>query len=87
MNALTYSTPPRSRVAAARRCPFCRTPLDGGPVRYRCEPCGKALMAADLDTEYHPATGPTADRSAESLGANALDPNPARTFPDGRHAA
>ncbi|WP_433138985.1 hypothetical protein ACQPZ8_38070 [Actinomadura nitritigenes] len=47
-----------------KRCPSCRTPLDGGPVRFRCEPCGRSVMAADLDTEYQP----TAD----------VVPNPAR---------
>ncbi|WP_433474177.1 hypothetical protein ACQPZP_36260 [Spirillospora sp. CA-142024] len=44
---------PALRVSAARLCPTCRTGLDGGPVRYRCEPCGKSVMAADLDNEFH----------------------------------
>ncbi|CNE52387.1 Uncharacterised protein [Mycobacterium tuberculosis] len=61
-----------------KRCPTCRTPLDCGPVRFRCEACGRSVMAADLDTDYHPA---------ESLGADALDSNPARTVPDGRRTA
>lgn len=33
------------------RCPECGGALDGGPVLYRCEPCGKSLYAADLDRE------------------------------------
>jgi hypothetical protein len=41
------------RVGAAKRCPSCAAPLDGGPVRFRCEPCGRSVMAADLDTEFH----------------------------------
>ncbi|WP_338741946.1 hypothetical protein [Actinomadura luteofluorescens] len=71
----TSSTPLPAVLPAPRRllgagalkcCPTCRTPLDGGPVRFRCEPCGRSVMAADLDTEYH--HGPV--------------PNPARTGND-----
>jgi hypothetical protein len=36
------------------RCPACGTPLDGGPVLYRCQPCGAAVWAADLDRDFHP---------------------------------
>jgi DNA-directed RNA polymerase subunit RPC12/RpoP len=35
------------------RCPGCGTPLDGGPVLYRCQACRRAVPAADVDTEYH----------------------------------
>jgi hypothetical protein len=35
------------------RCPGCRTPLDGGPVLYRCHTCRHAVAAADVDTAYH----------------------------------
>jgi hypothetical protein len=37
-------------------CPSCRTALDGGPVRYRCEPCGQGMAAADAIPEPAPAT-------------------------------
>ncbi|MEV4258735.1 hypothetical protein AB0J52_36720 [Spirillospora sp. NPDC049652] len=50
------------RTGPAKLCPACRTPLDGGPVRFRCDPCGKAVHAADLDNEYHPPI--TAGRAA-----------------------
>lgn len=44
---------------AAKACPTCHTPLDGGPVRFRCPSCRKAVMAADLDHEAHaPLTVP-----------------------------
>jgi hypothetical protein len=36
-------------------CPSCRTALDGGPVRYRCEPCGQGVAAADAIPEHAPA--------------------------------
>jgi DNA-directed RNA polymerase subunit RPC12/RpoP len=36
------------------RCPRCATALDGGPVAYYCARCGRGVMAADLDTDYHP---------------------------------
>ncbi|KAB2380652.1 hypothetical protein [Actinomadura montaniterrae] len=60
----------RPRIGAGKRCPSCTAPLDGGPVRFRCEPCGRSVMAADLDTEYHPhpVPGPV--------------PNPARAADD-----
>ncbi|MEO3875502.1 hypothetical protein ABGB18_42545 [Nonomuraea sp. B12E4] len=35
-----------------RRCPHCSTPLDEGPVVYRCGHCRRTVWAADLDTEY-----------------------------------
>lgn len=41
------------RVGSVKLCSSCHTVLDGGPVRYRCEPCGKSVMAADLDNEFH----------------------------------
>ena len=34
-------------------------PLDGGPVLFRCAGCARAVHAADLDVEYHPAGPPT----------------------------
>jgi hypothetical protein len=55
-----------------KRCPSCRTPLDGGPIRFRCEPCGRSVMAADLDTEYHPIAGAV------------LNPTRATDIPEGR---
>ncbi|KAB2371127.1 hypothetical protein [Actinomadura montaniterrae] len=58
----------RPRTGPGKRCPSCTAPLDGGPVRFRCEPCGRSVMAADLDTEYHPAPGAA--------------PNPARAADD-----
>ena len=35
------------------QCPGCGTPLDGGPVLYRCQACHRAVLAADVDIEYH----------------------------------
>lgn len=66
------------RAGAVKRCPSCAAPLDGGPVQFRCDPCGRSVMAADLDHEYRPAT----HRPAESLGAD-----PVRIAPDRRHPA
>ncbi|MBO2456574.1 hypothetical protein [Actinomadura violacea] len=51
-----------------KRCPTCRTPLDGGPIRFRCEPCGRSVMAADLDTEYHPTAAPNPARTDDHEG-------------------
>lgn len=75
-----YAVAPRRTLHAGpvKRCPACRTPLDGGPIRFRCDACGRSVMAADLDTEYHPADAPTGDRPG-------VDSNPVRTAPDGRH--
>ncbi|SPT59249.1 hypothetical protein [Actinomadura madurae] len=70
------------RASAIKRCPSCAAPLDGGPVLFRCDPCGRSVTAADLDIEYRPANR----RPVESLGADALDSNPARIVLDGRHA-
>lgn len=71
-----HGAAPRRMLHAGpvKRCPSCRTPLDGGPVRFRCEACGRSVMAADLDTEYHPA----ADWAVGS-------PDPVRVAPYGRH--
>lgn len=82
-----YAAAPRRPLHAGpvKRCPSCRTPLDGGPVRFRCDPCGTPVMAADLDTEYHPADAST-DRPTGAR-AGALDSGPVRTAPDGRHTA
>lgn len=41
-------------TAPVPRCPSCAAVLDGGPVAYHCTPCGRGVMAADLDTDYHP---------------------------------
>ena len=45
--------PPLLRSGPLARCPGCGTPLDGGPVLYRCQTCHHAVPAADVDTEYH----------------------------------
>ncbi|MDP4501096.1 hypothetical protein [Nonomuraea turcica] len=37
-------------------CPRCSTPLNEGPVLYRCGNCRRAVPAADLDTEFHAHT-------------------------------
>ncbi|TDC72517.1 hypothetical protein, partial [Actinomadura sp. 7K507] len=59
MTSTTHAYPaaPRRPLHAGpvKRCPSCRTPLDGGPVHFRCDPCGRSVMAADLDHEYRPA--------------------------------
>ncbi|MGI5322055.1 hypothetical protein [Actinomadura nitritigenes] len=54
-------------ASPVKRCPSCRNRLDGGPVRFRCDPCGRAVMAADLDTEYHPGPVPNPARTANDL--------------------
>ncbi|MFG2002095.1 hypothetical protein ACGFNU_23380 [Spirillospora sp. NPDC048911] len=67
------------RAGPVKHCPSCHTPLDGGPVRFRCYPCGTPVMAADLDTEYRPhrATGHADDGT--HTGAN-----PSHNAPEGR---
>ncbi len=50
-----------SRTGPLPRCPRCAAVLDGGPVAYRCTPCGRGVMAADIDTDYHPPLPPRAD--------------------------
>ncbi|KAB2390496.1 hypothetical protein [Actinomadura montaniterrae] len=55
----------RPRIGAGKRCPSCGARLDGGPVRFRCEPCGRSVMAADLETEYHPGPLPNPARAAD----------------------
>ncbi|SFP66736.1 hypothetical protein SAMN04489713_11666 [Actinomadura madurae] len=83
--APVYAAPRRTLHAGpVKRCPSCRTPLDGGPVRFRCHPCGVPLMAADLNTEYRPAGHVTGHPAGDRAGA---DSNPVRTAPDGRHPA
>jgi hypothetical protein len=42
------------------QCPGCGTPLDGGPVLYRCQACRRAVPAADVDVEYHAPAGKAA---------------------------
>jgi hypothetical protein len=42
------------------RCPGCGTPLDGGPVLYRCQACRLAVPAAYVDVEYHAPAGKAA---------------------------
>lgn len=80
-----YGAPRRTLTAGpVKRCPTCRTPLDGGPVRFRCHPCGVPVMAADLDTEYHPADDSTGHPAGNRPG---VDPDPVRTAPDGRYTA
>ncbi|MFD0687342.1 hypothetical protein [Actinomadura fibrosa] len=34
-----------------RRCPACRSVLDGGPVLFRCPRCEHAVHAADVPAE------------------------------------
>jgi hypothetical protein len=81
-----YAAAPRRPLHAGpvKRCPTCCTPLDGGPIRFRCDPCGAAVMAADLDTEYHPADHLTGDPAGGSVD---VDSNPVGTTPDGRYTA
>ncbi|TDD74839.1 hypothetical protein [Actinomadura rubrisoli] len=43
----------------ARHCPNCETPLDGGPVQFRCPACQRGVHAADIDHEHRPAPAPT----------------------------
>jgi hypothetical protein len=42
------------RTRPVPRCPRCTAVLDGGPVAYHCGRCGRGVMAADLDTTWHP---------------------------------
>ncbi len=44
------------------RCPHCGTPLDDGPVLYRCNRCQCSIYAADLDTEFD-RTSPRSSRN------------------------
>ncbi|WP_412516477.1 hypothetical protein K8Z49_37895 [Actinomadura madurae] len=77
VSAPVYAAPRRPLLAGpVKRCPVCCVPLDGGPVRFRCEPCGQPVMAADLDTEFRAAS----DRPG-------VDSDPVRTVRVGRHPA
>ncbi len=58
LNAAAASRPLRTGPLA--RCPGCGTPLDGGPVWYRCQACRRAVPAADVDTDYHLPAGSAA---------------------------
>jgi hypothetical protein len=35
-----------------RRCPFCGSPLYGGPTLFGCTGCHRNVYAADLATEH-----------------------------------
>ncbi|MCP9951421.1 hypothetical protein [Actinomadura madurae] len=78
-----YAALPRRplRASAVKRCPSCRNPLDGGPVHFRCEPCGRSVMAADLDTEYHPT------RHHDDQSGDGAHPVAAPTDREGRRTA
>ena len=39
------------RPRPVARCPRCSTPLDEGPVVYRCATCRRSVPAADLRNE------------------------------------
>lgn len=44
--------------AITARCPIHGTPLDGGPILYRCRTDdGHQVRAADLDHEFHSPIG------------------------------
>jgi len=49
-------------------CPRCSTPLDGGPVLYRCENCQRAVPAASLRTERPAVTDCSHFHSPASAG-------------------
>ncbi|MFI6793701.1 hypothetical protein ACIBG4_40855 [Nonomuraea sp. NPDC050383] len=44
-------------------CPRCASPLDEGPIVYRCAHCRRTVYAADLNNEYVPRTPATAGAS------------------------
>lgn len=49
------------RSAVCRHtCPRCGSPLDEGPVVYRCARCGRSVYAADVDTEFRRPPAPPA---------------------------
>ncbi|GAA3426912.1 hypothetical protein ACWDTT_22160 [Streptosporangium sandarakinum] len=60
---------PMMRSAVCRNtCPRCGSPLDEGPVVYRCACCGRSVYAADVNTEF---------RRPAPASASALAPPPA----------
>ncbi|MFC4588631.1 hypothetical protein [Sphaerisporangium corydalis] len=56
----TPATGTMPRAGAAKPCPRCHAPLDGGPVLFHCAPCRRAVYAADLDSEFHATLGKAA---------------------------
>ncbi|GGP80096.1 hypothetical protein GCM10010140_05930 [Streptosporangium pseudovulgare] len=49
------------RSAVCRNtCPRCGSPLDEGPVVYRCACCGRSVYAADVNTEFRRPAPPPA---------------------------
>ncbi|MCP2343384.1 hypothetical protein [Actinomadura rupiterrae] len=70
----TTPTPVTARTTSGYRpagtlCPTCRTPLDGGPVHFRCPYCCRAVMAAEIDHESHaPLTVPAWAMARAELG-------------------
>lgn len=43
---------PAGQVGPVKCCPTCHTELDGGPIHFYCWPCGRAVIAADVPTEF-----------------------------------
>jgi hypothetical protein len=59
-----------ARSRPVPRCPRCHAVPGGGPVAYRCGPCGRGVMAADIDLTYHAPENGRHDRPAGQQGAS-----------------
>ena len=73
----------------AMLCPRCSTPLDEGPVVWRCAPCGREMHAADVPAEYAPAAmakGHTCRPCHVCRACRICDPH-THAFPPARRAA
>lgn len=44
--------PASTRIGPVKGCPRCHTVLDGGPIQFWCAKCERAVMAADIPTEF-----------------------------------
>jgi len=65
-----------ARLGPLPRCPRCAGVLDGGPVAYHCAACGRGVMAADIDTDYHPRPGLAALAAVPAGGCRAEEGSP-----------
>jgi hypothetical protein len=66
---------PLTRTGPERHCPSCGTPLCNGPVVVYCPSEGRAVMAADVDIEFHAPQMLSAPGAYDTRGADGRTPN------------